>query len=118
MHRGFEVLGEVLVTGIVFKLKDVLKKELRLTEERHEHILERPEMLNQDERVKETLTAPDTVKVSNHADDVLLYYKLYERTPVTRKYLVVIVRVLNGDGFIITAFYTDKIKKGATKWGK
>jgi hypothetical protein len=106
------------VTGIVFRLKDVLKKDLRLTEERHAHILERPEIRNQEDRIKATLRAPDIVKVSNHVEDVLLYYKLYERTPVTRKYLVVIVRVLDGDGFIITAFYTDKIKKGVTKWVK
>lgn len=106
------------MVGTVFKLKDVQGKELRLTKERLAHILERPEMRNQEERIKATLRAPDTVKVSNHSDDVLLYYRLYAETPVTRKYLVVIVRVLDGSGFIITAFYTDKVKKGATRWEK
>jgi len=38
----------------------------------------------------------------------LLYYKLYPKTPVTRKYLMVAVKVENGEGFILTSFFTDK----------
>ena len=103
---------------VIFTLRDILNREIRLTKNRYEHILERAEMHNQEERIKETLKSPDIIKLSNHADDVLLYYKLYETSPVTRKYLVVIVKILNGDGFIITAFYTDRIKKGVAKWKK
>jgi hypothetical protein len=116
--RGGGVSGGGLVGDIIFMLRDILNREIRLTKNRYEHILERAEMHNQEERIKETLKSPDIIKLSNHADDVLLYYKLYETSPVTRKYLVVIVKILNGDGFIITAFYTDKIKKGVTKWKK
>lgn len=61
---------------------------------------------------------PDKVKKSKHDPKVLLYYKMYEQTPVTKKYLLVAVKVENGEGFILTSFFTDKIKAGDTLWKK
>jgi hypothetical protein len=107
--------GKGLAEKVVFKVKDIFGNVLSLREDRHGHILERPEMANQDEKIKETLKNPDIVKESNHATDVLLYYRLYESTPVTKKYMLVVAKI-NKESFIITAFYTDKIKKGATRW--
>ena len=49
---------------------------------------------------------------------VYLFYKLYAETPVTQKFMLVVVEVLNGEGFIVTAFFTDKIKKGDLIWKK
>ena len=66
----------------------------------------------------ETLASPDTIKRSGRNANVLLYYKLYEKTPVTRKYLLVGVKADNGSGFVITAFFTDRIKKGESLWEK
>ncbi|MCL5877023.1 MAG: hypothetical protein M1540_04340 [Candidatus Bathyarchaeota archaeon] len=39
-------------------------------------------------------------------------YKLYSKTPVTRKFMLVVVKASNEESFIVTAFYTDKVKKG------
>jgi hypothetical protein len=33
-------------------------------------------------------------------------------------YLCIVARHLNGDGFIITAYITDKIKEGEVVWKK
>ncbi|MBI5253537.1 MAG: hypothetical protein HY930_03955 [Euryarchaeota archaeon] len=74
-------------------------------------------MLNQEERIKETLTQPRIIKRSNYIETVLLYYRLYGQTPVTRKYLLV-VQITNSIGYVKTAFYTDRIKKGETIWEK
>jgi hypothetical protein len=41
-----------------------------------------------------------------------------DTTPVTEKYLCVVVKVLAGDLFIITAYFTDTIKKGIILWKK
>jgi hypothetical protein len=71
-------------------------------------------MYGQLERIKETLTSPDIIKESNHDNSVWLYYRFYAITPVTEKYILVAAKLLNINGFIITAFYTDRIKKGAT----
>jgi hypothetical protein len=48
----------------------------------------------------------------------LLYYKLYEGTPVTKKYLLVAVKVENGEGFILASFFTDKVEAGECLWEK
>ena len=73
-------------------------------------------MGGQEDRIRETIALPEIIKVSRHDPDVLCYYRWYEATPVTKKYLVCIVKVLNHEGFVITAFYTDKVKGGKTAW--
>lgn len=45
-------------------------------------------------------------------------YRHYEITPVTEKYLCVVVKVLTGSPFIITAYFTDTVKKGEIIWRK
>lgn len=49
---------------------------------------------------------------------VQLFYRFYLITPVTKKYMCVVVKVLVDDAFIITAYFTDTIKKGETLWEK
>ncbi len=97
-------------------LKDLEGQEIRLTDERLNHILEHPEMQGQESRISETLLAPHSIITSHHDETVDLYHKLYDETPVTRKYLVVVVKYLDRDAFIVTAFFTDKEKKGKRKW--
>jgi hypothetical protein len=98
--------------------KDYSGRNIRLTANRLGHILTRLEMAGQEEKIKETLLTPDKIKKSKHDLDVLLYYKLYEKTPVTKKYLLVAVKVENGEGFVLTSFFTDKIKAGESLWEK
>ncbi len=73
-------------------------------------------MIGQLERIQQTLGEPDIVKVSKYDPNVLLYYRLYDSTPITKKYLVVIAKVAEIDAFILSAFFTDKIKEGETRW--
>jgi hypothetical protein len=80
-------------------------------------VLSHPEMKNQQVRLKETLLDPDEVRASIQSNDILLFYKLYPKTPVTTKYMLVVAKVSNEEGFIVTAFYTDK-KKGDIIWKK
>ena len=80
------------------------------------HILRRPEMKNQRKKIEETLKDPDAIVESKYDKTVLLYHKLYPKTPVTRKYLLVAVKILDRDAFVLTAFFTDKIKKGDIVW--
>ncbi len=103
---------------IIFELEDILGRKIILTSGILKHILEKPEMLKQEERIKETLSLPRIIKRSNYIETVLLYYRLYSQTPVTRKYLLVVVQITNSVGYVKTAFYTDRIKKGETIWEK
>lgn len=103
---------------IVFKVLSKMGKVVSLDEERWRHVLEHPEMNNQLDRIKETIMSPDEVIESVHDPTILLFYKLYKETSVTEKYLLAIIKALNREGFIVTAFFTDRVKKGEVVWKK
>lgn len=97
--------------------KDLNDRYIRLTEERQEHIeTDHPEMQGQIDKIRETLIDPDIIVRSRTDSNVELFYRYYNITPVTEKYLCVVVKVLSDDMFIITAYFTDKIKRGEILW--
>lgn len=95
-----------------------MPKKFTLTAKRRKHILEHPEMKNQLGRMNEALRNPDIVKRSIRSENILLFYKHYPTTPVTEKILCVIVRATHEEGFILTAYFTDRLKPGETIWEK
>ena len=95
---------------------DLFKRKISLTEERKGHILNRLEMLNQEAKIEETLVKPELIKRSVSDEKVVIYYRHYPKTPVTSKYLAVVVN--NSKSFIISAYFTDRIKKGELIWTK
>jgi len=101
----------------LFKIRSKMGKVVSLDENRWRHVLEHPEMQNQLDRIKKTVVNPE-VRESIHDPSVLLFYKLYEETPVTEKYLLVIIKALNREGFIVTAFFADRVRKGGVVWKK
>ena len=86
--------------------------ELRLTDERLDHIERRPEMNGQLDRIEETLQNLDELRGSDQDETVVLYHRLYSETPVTEKYLLVVVKRDVENPFVITAFFTDRVKSG------
>ena len=50
--------------------------------------------------------------MSNQDESVLLYYRRYSETPVTEKFLLVVANVEIDSPFVISAFYTDRLKSG------
>jgi len=93
-------------------IKDKFGRRIRLTNERLQHIFLKKEMDSQEEKISDTLKNPDVVKKSLHNESVLIFYKRYENTPVSSKYLAIVVKYKKEDRFILTAFFTDKIKEG------
>jgi len=57
-----------------------------------------------------TLQDPDFVLYSKD-DDNYQYHKFFSETPVTEKHLLVVVKHLDDEGFVITAFFLRKIKE-------
>jgi hypothetical protein len=98
--------------------KDRFGRAVRLTQEREVHILRHPELQGQIEKLETVLQEPDVIVRSLRDPDVHLYHKHYDETPVTEKYLLVAVKVKVNDAFIITAFFTDTVKKGERIWEK
>lgn len=93
---------------------DYRQRDIRLTEERLNHIYTHPEMKNQISKIEETLKDPDEVRKSDKDASVHLYFKSFENTPVTEKYLTAVVKVETRNPFLITSFFTNKIKSGKT----
>lgn len=82
---------------------------IRLTEERWQHVLRRhPEMVDQLERALETVAKPEMIREGDFGE--LLAARLYDETPLTRKFLVVVYReVASDDGFVLTAHLTSRL---------
>ena len=99
-------------------LHDFQGLEIRLTDERRAHTLEHPEMAGMEPAIAETLLRPQQVVESFSDPRVRLYYRFYLGTRVGDKYLCVIVKVTDADSFVLTAYLTDRIKKGVTLWPK
>ena len=96
--------------------RDYRGRSIRLTDERLKHILEHPEMKGLLSSVKETLLEPQRVIQSLSDQDANLYYRYYIGTKVGDKYLCVVVKTIQKDSFILTAYLTDSIKKGEIIW--
>lgn len=97
-------------------LHDFEGRAIRLTDERLVHILERPEMAALEPEIETTLRSPQTVIQSIVDDEARLYYRFFVGTKVGDKHLCVVVKVLPANAFVITAYLTDKVKRGEQLW--
>ncbi len=75
--------------------------------------IKHPTLKGKQNEVKEVLADPDEIRISKRDRAVLLFYRRFEK-----RYLCVVVRFLRKRGFIITAYWTEKIKEGKLKWKK
>jgi hypothetical protein len=99
--------------------KDLYDRNVRLTDERLEHFEnDHPEMAGQIDKVGETLLQPEIVVRSKTDSEAELFYRHYLMTPIGEKYMCVVVKVKVDDVFILTAYFTDTIKKGDVLWEK
>jgi len=62
--------------------------------------------------VKSVLQMPDEIRKSKLDKDVFLYYKQFD------KLHCVVVKHTGTEGFLITAYPTDKVKEGDVIWTK
>jgi hypothetical protein len=105
------------MSEIVFEAVSKFSKKIVLTTGVYRHISERhPEVSGQLEKIRETLVNPQTIRKSTYDDNICLFYRLFDKTPVTRKYLMVGVKLYNNEGTVITSYFTDKIKMGNEVW--
>jgi hypothetical protein len=88
----------------------------RLTGERLQHILGRPEMAGLERSIAETLKSPETVMQSLSDPEARLYYRYYVGTTVGDKFLAVVVKRGKAEAFVLTAYLTDRVKKGERIW--
>ena len=99
---------------IIFETSDKTGRKIRLTNDRYKHIKKHSYMQDSIEIIKLTINDPTTIRYNDEDESVRYFYKEYKEKPPEERYLLVSVKYLNGEGFIITAFYTNKIT--GLKW--
>ncbi|MBI2043312.1 DUF4258 domain-containing protein [Candidatus Pacearchaeota archaeon] len=93
----------------IFEIKDKTGRKIRLTKKQWKHITTKhPDMSGKEEEIKQVLERPDII-LPHKFDEMSRNYYLYDKNE--KAYLFVSARYLNGEGFIITAFYTQHIRK-------
>ena len=93
----------------IFEVEDKFGRKIHLSDERWKHIVtEHSVLANKIEDIKDVLSNPLFVGKSKYDENVKYYYKYHKSLS---KYLMVSVKYLNGEGFVITAFYTSKLEK-------
>ena len=97
-------------------LPDFEGRAVRLSDERREHIFEHPEMAGLEKSIEETLGDPEMVMESLSDPHARLYYRHYCGTPVSDKFLCVVVKLTDADVFVITAYLTNRVKRGKQIW--
>lgn len=102
--------------NIYFEAKTPLNKEIRITKEYWDFIvtIKHPVMDGREKDVVTSLEHPEFVRKSTKDKRVYLYY----RSIGNKKYICVVCKHLNGEGFIITTYITDRVKEGEEIWKK
>lgn len=96
----------------VFETIDKTGRKIRLTKERWTHITspQHPHayMTNYLEEIKHALVRPDIIRTSIYDENKVNYYFFLKEK---KKYIKVIVRYLNGEGFVITTYMVTASSK-------
>ena len=75
------------------------------------HITKRhPHMANFLEEIKEAIKNPNKITDTSSDINVRYYYKYYKHKESQNKYILVIVKYLNGEGFVISKYFVNNIK--------
>ncbi|MFH0712937.1 MAG: DUF4258 domain-containing protein [Candidatus Micrarchaeota archaeon] len=98
-----------------FEVKCKLNKVIRVTQAYWNFIItaKHPSVNGKEDLAKETLINADEIRVSKTDSTVFLYYKQFNDL-----FMAVVSKHLNGTGFIITVYLTDRIKEGNLVWKK
>ncbi len=73
-----------------------------------------PVMTGREQDIADVLTEPAEIRRSRSDQDVYLFYRLEQ----PGRWLCVVAKRLDGDGFVITCYPTDAIKIGEQVWTK
>ena len=91
----------------IFEIVEKSGRKIRLTEERWKHIANEHPSISHEE-IKNVLIGPIVIKPSKYDPAHVRWY--YSFNKVKKLYLMVAVKYLNGEGFVITAYYMRNIK--------
>ena len=94
----------------IFEIADKTGRKIKLTQKVWKHIKKHSHMdENRLEEIRNIIKNPLILRVSEDDESVLYYYGEHKEMPSEERYLFISVKYLNGEGFIITSFFTNKI---------
>ena len=98
-----------------FEVWSKLNRLIRITKSHWDLItlVKHPIIRGKETVVKKCLQEPNEIRISQDDKSVHLYYRQWGKY-----YLCVVAKHLNGEGYIITIYVTDKIKEGEKVWRK
>lgn len=95
----------------VFEVIDKTGKKIRLTKRQWSQVtMKHPYMSAYLEEMKETVCKPDAITSYSLDENIRYYYRYFKHIKSRNKYLLVVIKYLNGDGFVITSYFENKIK--------
>jgi len=94
---------------IIFEVDDKSGRKVRLTKNRWNHItVKHPYMSNYLVKVEETTRNPQEI-VPRDIGNLSDFYNYYKHKKGKLKFLKIVVKYLNGDGFVISAYFVTHI---------
>jgi len=93
----------------VFEVKDKIGRKIHLSKERWKHIRIYHSKIESYEEIIETIQKPDKA-VSDERENVSNFYKYFKHKKQKSKFLNVVVKYLNGEGFVMSAYFIRNIK--------
>jgi hypothetical protein len=91
----------------VFEAIDKFDRKIRLTKKQWEHIRkDHPDV--EGEEIRQTVL--ESFKIMRGERERYFYYKYFKYKKSPARFLRVIVKYLNGDGFIMTSYFVKDIK--------
>lgn len=94
----------------IFEVIDKTGRKIHLSKERWGHIRKKHPEIEDLELIKQVLESANKIKDYELDKSTNYYYKYLKNIKSSAKYLLVIVKYLNGDGFIVTAYFERNIK--------
>ena len=105
--------GNSQFSNLKFEVQTPLGFWVRTSEEYWQILLTKhPDLEFHLEFVLEALQNPVEVRLSQRDPSIFLFYTLIRE----RRWVVAVTRRLNGDGFLITSYQTNAIKRGEKVW--
>lgn len=98
-----------------FEITSILEKRIRVTKSYWQKLVttKHPRIRGKEKEIQDALEKTDEIRRSRTDSNVYLYYKKKRD-----HYICAVVKHLNDEGFLITAYFTKTMKIGEVIWKK
>jgi len=93
----------------ILELTDKSGRKIHLSKKQWAHIRKKHPEIEDFEILREGIEKFDKVKNYDYDSSVHHYYKFFKNRKPSQRFLCIAVKYLNGEGYIITAFFDVKI---------